>query len=126
MQSLYRILILSFLLSGCGKAWIVSQYSRSGVIGYQGFSDSQKAHDAIEKLIPCRPYSVTADELRSQQKTFTTLETRVKTTHHSGRVNNNWRLNESYNYSGTATEHEQVPVNHTVTDSWRELTYQCD
>lgn len=119
------LLPLFILVSGCGKAWTISQYRDRGVIGYSGFHSSQKAAEAIEGLIPCRPYSVVSDDLISNTYTYTGYEPMTTHANSTGSLSHTFNLTERYNYQQSTSSTTYVPVQKTGVAHWRELTYSC-
>lgn len=107
--------------AGCARAWVIREGRDGGTIGYKSFFSPEKAAKAVEKLIPCRPYTELADRLESKQEAYTTYQTVSNET--TGTLNGRSISSGSYNYTATTTS--QVPVTNYVTSYWHEVDYSC-
>ena len=119
-------LLLFVVLMGCGRAWVVARYPDKGIIGYQGFTSTEKQDREIRELIHCVSYKIVADELKSASYTYTEYETIRSTQTHSGQIRNNWDYRDSVGYQAQTHSHTQIPVQKEGVQTWRELTYQCE
>lgn len=101
-----RLLLIISMLYGCASAWVVSQRSDGGVIGYRNpaFTSKETITETIKEKIPCSDFIVISDDLKSRQHIYMTQK--------------------SITTSGGDTAH--VPVANTGTSYWRELTYSCN
>ncbi len=118
-MSIGRIFIIfSFVLMGCGHAWVISQRPDGGVVGYQGYSSVESATKDVRQLIPCPSYSMVSDDLKSERYQYTAIQN--VNTQSSAQV-----VGPGGFYYASGSQTQQVPVTQNGVRQWREFTYSC-